>query len=181
MVSLFFCISFNAKAFVVDVNGFHMSDKVENTSEATTTKFMGDASIGLGLVQDEWFLIGLSFLSGATAEESGGSETKWTTNDLGLRLFVFIDRIKNWGLGIDYNLDARGKFESGGVAEYWRGAGYKVDFGYTPLLFHKVYFGVRVNYYVANYDQSSSDNITFVAEKNKRSMIYPSLYLGMRF
>lgn len=179
-VALFFS-SINAEAFVVDVNGFYFTDGLETTSEATSSKMMADASVGLSLVQDEWFLIGLSFLSGNFTDESGGTTNKWVTNDMGLRLFVFIDRIKNWGLGVDYNVDARSKLVLGSNTEYWRGSSYKIDFGYTPLLFHKVYFGVRVNYYVANYDQSSSDNVTFVAEKNTRTMVYPSLYLGLRF
>ncbi|MDZ4660832.1 MAG: hypothetical protein SGJ18_04360 [Pseudomonadota bacterium] len=180
LVSLFFA-SFNANAFVVDVNGLYFTDKLAQTADMTSSKMMADASIGLGLVQDEWFLIGLSFLSGNFTDEAGGVTTKWTSNDLGLRLFVFLDRIKNWGLGVDYNVDARGKLVVGTNTEYWRGSSYKIDFGYTPLLFHKVYFGVRVNYYVSNYDQSSTDNVTFVAEKNTRSMLYPSLYLGLRY
>ena len=181
LASLLFCASFNANAFVVDVNGLYMSDTLDQTTEATSTKMMADASVGISLVQDQWFLIGLSFLSGNVTDKSAGVTNSWSTTDLGLRLFVFIDRIKNWGLGVDYNIDARGKIVTGASTEYWRGSSYKIDFGYTPLLFHKVYFGVRVNYYVAAYDQSSSDNITFVAEKNTRTMLYPSLYLGLRF
>ncbi len=172
-----------AVPFAVDVNGIYFSDTLSPngaTEDTVVTRMAMDASIGLSLVHDEWLFIGASLFSANTMEKET-TEVSWKTSDVGLRLIWFFDRVKQWGLGVAYHLSAKGSFNDGTNTEYWRGSSYKIDFGYTPLLFHKFYFGLRMNYYVAQYDESSSDNSTFVSEKNTRTFIYPSIYLGMRF
>lgn len=172
-----------ATPFAIDLNGIYFTDVLAqpSTTEYKVSRMAMDAAIGLSLLQDEWLFIGVSLFSG-TSVEGSTTETKWKSTDYGLRLIYFIDRVKQWGLGFAYHLSATGEYDNGsGTKEYWKGTSYKFDFGYTPLLFHKIYFGLRMNYYMAQYDQSSTDNSTFSAESNKKSFIYPSIYLGMRF
>lgn len=173
--------SAHAVPFAIDANAIYFSDSLTQPgSEEKFTRMATDASIGLSLVQDESLFIAVSLFTG-NSKEATTTTTTWKSTDYGIRLMYFIDRVKQWGLGVAYHLSATGERESGGTKEYWKGTSYKIDFGYTPLLFHRVYFGLRINYYLAQYDQSSTDNINFSAETNKKQFIYPSIYLGMRF
>ena len=167
-----------AVPFAIDFNAFYFSDKLTQSTSSTDTRLASDVSIGLSLVREEWLFIAASIMS---ANSDDGGAIDWSSTDMGLRLIWFIDRLKQWGLGVAYHLSAKGTYESGPSKEYWRGSSYKIDIGYTPLLFHKIYMGLRVNYYYAEYDESSTDNITFAVERNSKSMLYPSIYLGFRF
>ncbi len=189
VVTLFMAFGVNASAagnatpFAIDLNGIYFNDVLAQagSAEYKVSRMAMDAAIGLSLLQDEWLFIGVSLFSGNSIEGST-TETTWKSTDYGLRLIYFIDRVKQWGLGFAYHLSASGEYDNGaGTKEFWKGTSYKFDFGYTPLLFHKIYFGLRINYYMAQYDQSSTDNSTFTAESNKKSFIYPSIYLGLRF
>jgi hypothetical protein len=185
---LFTAFGFNAHAlsggtpFAIDLNGIYFTDVTAQagSAEYKVSRMAIDAAIGLSLLQEEWLFIGVSLFSGSSLEGSA-TETKWKSTDYGLRLIYFIDRIKQWGLGVSYHLSATGEHDNGTTKEYWKGTSYKIDFGYTPLLFNKIFFGLRMNYYSANYDQTSTDQSTYTAETNKKSFIYPSIYLGLRF
>ncbi|OQW50296.1 MAG: hypothetical protein A4S09_00440 [Proteobacteria bacterium SG_bin7] len=168
--------------FAIDLNGIYFTDVTTqpSTPEYKVSRMALDAAIGLSLLQDEWLFIGVSLFSGSSVEGST-TETKWKSTDYGLRLIYFIDRLKQWGLGFAYHLSATGEYDNGTTKEYWKGTSYKFDFGYTPLLFNKVFFGLRMNYYMAQYSQTSTDNSTYTSESNSKSFIYPSIYLGLRF
>ena len=171
-----------AVPFAVDFNSAFFTDTVTaaGSSDYNVSRFATDAAIGLSLAQDESLFIGASLFSGSSSQ-GDTTKTTWKTTDYGLRIIWFIDRIKQWGLGFTYNLAATGTYENAGTTEYWKGSSYKFDFGFTPVLFHKLYFGFRINYYMAQYNQSSSDNSTFVSESNSKSFVYPSIYLGFRY
>lgn len=169
-----------AKALMLDSNLFYISDALDVTDQ-TFTRHGFDLSLAMGLDQDAMFNLGVNISAMGTMDEVGSAETSWSTLDYGVKFIAFLTRVKTWGLGLAYNLKADGKYESGGTEIDWRGSSIKFDIGYNPIIVNGFYFGVRLSYYVALYNEESTDGGSNYTSKDvKRSFIYPSIYLSYR-
>ncbi|MCB0385021.1 MAG: hypothetical protein KDD43_06485 [Bdellovibrionales bacterium] len=176
------CLLFgtHAKALMLDSNLFYISDALDVTDQ-TFSRHGFDVSLAMGLDQDAMFNLGVNVSSMGTMDETGAAEVKWSTLDYGVKFIAFLDRVKTWGLGLAYNLNAAGKYESGATELDWRGSSLKFDIGYNPLVVNGFYFGVRLSYYVAMYNEESTDGGSSYTSKDvKRNFIYPSIYLSYR-
>lgn len=125
--------------------------------------------------------LGVNVSAMGTMDEASGTEVKWSTFDYGVKFIAFLDRVKTWGLGLAYNLKAEGNWKSGATELDWRGSSVKFDIGYNPLVFNGFYFGVRLSYYVALYNEESTNGGSSYSSKDvQRSFVYPSIYLSYR-
>ncbi|MCB0366576.1 MAG: hypothetical protein H6624_07300 [Bdellovibrionaceae bacterium] len=171
---------FQSHALMLDSNLFYISDSLDVTDQSFSRHGF-DLSLAMGLDQDSMLNLGVNVSSMGTMDSTGATEVTWSTLDYGVKFIAFLDRVKTWGLGLAYNLKAQGKYESGGSELDWRGSSLKFDIGYNPLVFNGFYFGVRLSYYMAMYNEESTDGGSSYTSKDvKRSFIYPSIYLSYR-
>ena len=183
LITLFFAaltLSIAGHSFVLDTNTYMVSDGFDETN-SSYSRFAGDISIGMRLVEDNMWSIAANLSSLNTSDQESGNTQRWSTFDYGLKVIGYLNRIKTWGFGFAYNLAANGEYSDATQSKKWRGTSVKMDVGYTPLVFHKVYFGVRLNYYLAQYTEESTDGgSTYLNQKVGRNLLYPSIFLSFR-
>lgn len=173
-------LSPRANALMLDSNLFYLSDSLDITDQ-TFSRHGFDLSLAMGLDQDAMLNLGVNVSAMGTMDEASGTEVKWSTFDYGVKFIAFLDRVKTWGLGLAYNLKAEGNWKSGATELDWRGSSVKFDIGYNPLVFNGFYFGVRLSYYVALYNEESTNGGSSYSSKDvQRSFVYPSIYLSYR-
>lgn len=169
-----------AIAVTLDTNQFYFADTWSQNSQ-NFSRQASDFALTIGLDQDAYINLGVN-LSLMSSNETSSSQSRWQSNDFGFKLALFLNSIKTWGMGLTYNVTARGQYESGATSEIRTGNSVKVDIGYNPPIFFPALFGVRLNYYMANYDKLSTDGgSSFTSSTTQRSFVYPSIYFCLHF
>ncbi len=170
-----------ANALILDFNLFGFNDSLSSNDDTSSTRYAGDIGVGIGLDQNNMYSIGFGLMSVGTIDSFGDTDFNWSTLDYGIRFIMHLNRTKEWGVSLGLHPFAKGTIKNDAVDEEWRGMSYHVSVGYTPLLFHGCNFGLRLNYYSAIYNESSTDGSTFESDDNTRSMVYPSIFLSLRY
>ncbi len=168
----------------LDTNLYYFTD-TWGRADTSATRTAGDLAFGFGMDQDGSHVLGFNIMNNQSSDRSGSATTKWGTTDYGLKYTWHFNALKTWGMAIAYNISSAGTYMVPGtpdVDEKWRGTSYKIDVGYTPLVMYPFYFGVRLNYYVAQYKEISTDGgVQYISNPQSRSWLYPSIYLSLIF
>lgn len=179
---LFLTFNFSiTKALLLDFNGLYFDDSLKATNTSSTSRMIGDFSLALNLNQDASFLLGGNVSSLNTHDVYSGTLRDWNSFDYGIKFIAFLDSLHHWGIGLTYNLVANATYKEANNTYRWRGTSMQVSFGFNPIVVNTMYFGLRVNYYYAMYNESSMDGITYINENNQRSFLYPSIYFSIRY
>lgn len=175
-----FSVVESAYAFSIDFNGFYLSDSLKISSQNTSTKMFTDFALMLNLDRKGTIVAGWNY-GIISVSESGSSTSDFSVSEMGPKFGWYMDKAREWYLGLTYNLQSTATYSASGSSEAeWRGTSLKVEAGWTPQVSEGFYIGLKLNYYAASFSESLTGTTDYSVISNSRSMIYPSISMTYR-
>lgn len=170
-----------AAAFVFDANVFYFSDSFTYNSQANTyQRLMWDVAPAFTIALKGRFIIGWNYAS-YTLTENPGTETSLTITDMGPKFIYYLNRDKTWVGAFTYNLITKADYSGGGSTSELRGSSMKAEFGYTPMMWERVYMGAKLNYYQASFNEEVTGTTSLAQVTHSRAIIYPTFAMTFRW
>lgn len=175
---LIFCKTGSSAAggAVFDLNTFYLTDTLstDDTDEHAITIYA--FFLGFMLDNKKRFQLGWNYASYTTNNSSAGTETEYTSPQMGPAFVMFIDKDRNWRFSFAYNLVTTAEYTSGSTSEEWRGSGMAGDLGYQFQATEIFSFGLRLNYSTTAFSESLVGT-TQSSVSHSKALIYPSIAL----
>lgn len=171
----------NAKAAVIDINSFYLSDGMTSSTTNAVGKTFYSALIGFNIDKKGLFQLGWNYASYSTSDTvASGTPVTYVSTQMGPALVLYLNKDRNWRFGLAYNLTTKALSNATGASEEWRGTGIAGDLGYQIPVNETFSFGFRLNYSTTSFtEQVISTTITKI--NYKRTFIYPSISLAYEF
>lgn len=170
----------SAQGFTLDLNAFYMSDTLTVSSDTTSTKIFGDLAAMMSMDRKGRLLLGWSY-GYISINESGSTTSEFSLTEMGPKIGYYITKDYLWSVFFVYNLQSTAEYSSGATTAEWRGTSMKAEIGFTPAFSETFYAGLKLNYYLASFDEQFVSGTTFSTISNTRTTIYPTVAFIYRF
>jgi hypothetical protein len=165
-----------ASAFA-ELNLFYFNDSLTNSTSASNNRTYIDVAAGFAIDSKKRYNIGWNYTTQTATDSSGAVTTKYSSTQMGPRFVWILDKDSTWSLGLGLLLISKAKFDDGaGNTPEWRGTAYKIDIGYNFPISESFFFGLRLNYSTATFNEQIVNSASLSNVSYSRSGIYPSLY-----
>jgi len=172
--------SFWAHALTLDTSLFYLSDSFSATSDTTSTRIFGEFAVTINLDKKGQWVIGWSY-NYMSITESGSTTSDFGLTEMGPKLGYYLDKDYIWSIFFTYNFQSKADYSSGSSTAEWRGTSMKGELGFTPAFGENFNAGVKLNYYITNFNEEFTSGTTFSTISNSRSLIYPTIAFIYRF
>lgn len=181
---LVFAVSLQSHAVLLDIGSGIFQGSFEHTSEQTNSKSQNAFGVFANLSNATNYVgvnIGWYMFSFSSKENFPSAiDHSLSSNDMGPALRWQIDKQKLYSLTLAYGIICRGGYNDGSTDEALTGESYLLKFAVEPMVTERVFVGVGLNYYVANYKTSVVNSLqSEVSYKN--TIFYPSLSFSYRY
>ena len=164
-----------ASAFA-ELNLFYFNDALSSTSTASNNRTYIDVAAGFAIDSKKRYNIGWNYTIHTATDANGAAKTTYSSTQMGPRFVWILDRNNSWSLGVGLYLISKAKFDDGaGNTPEWRGMAYKFDIGYNFPVSESFFFGTRLNYSSATFNEQIVNSASYSNVSYSRSGIYPSL------
>lgn len=165
-------VSAQARAgLILEFGGTYLSDTLNTSSSATSSKYFYNAGILFSLQKNIW---GGWNYSGISHTDTNGTTTTFSSSDTGPYVKWQFGKHDLFSLSAMYNILSRATFSDGTVSENWEGTSMLFQFGVSPEIKNGLHIGVTLNYYLATYGKKTVDSVESSAS-NSKSWIFPTL------
>ncbi len=176
----FIVLTAQAQAYL-ELNAFYNSDNFKNEKTNSNTVMLYDASIGFAIDKKGMYSVGWNY-SGNTASTNDGTNSKsYSSTQMGPRFIFFFDKAKMFNLGLTYNISTKASYNDGTDTFNWKGTAMKADFGVNFPIGETSFFGLRLNYSTASYNEQLKGSADYKTVSYNRNFIYPSLSMFFGF
>jgi hypothetical protein len=170
----------NTYGFFVESNIFYYSNTASTATELQDTDMAIDFTVGLDLTRTGSLVAGWSYLTVSDAGTVGSTVTTIASSGMGPKLKYYLNKKKNWNIGLTYILNSSTTYAStGATSEEWRGTIIKAELGYGMEFTETVYMGFNLNYYSTALTESIVGS-AFTTISYSQGLIYPSFYVSYR-
>ena len=176
-----FLASSHAKAALLDLNLFYISDSLTTATTASYGKTFYALCAALNIDHKGSYLVGWNYATYSSSEAVGSATTTYTSTQMGPKFLVFLNKDHNWLLGLAYNILTSANDQAGSApAEIWRGTAYSADFGYHQMVSESLMLGLRLNYSTSSYSEKLIGT-AYSTISYSRTFIYPSMAISFIF
>lgn len=183
---LFLILTFNlisASAFaeaLIDVGAAYSADTLTTSSDSANTQYFYNVSALFNLDRRARWNMGWVFFGISQTSTAASVDTTYTSLDMGPALRWNIDKGGIFSLTAAYGYLAKGTYSSGSTEEDWEGTSLFGQFSIqAPISEEKLYIGLSINYYAANYTQKTVSNVESSTDTQK-TWIFPMVSLTWR-
>ena len=178
-VSIIFSAPTKAHAYL-EINGFYNTDNFKNSSQNNNSQMLYDASIGFAIDKKAFYLAGWNYTGHSTTKTTTTTES-YSSTQMGPKFIFFFGKPKMFSLGLAYNIQTKATFNNGTQTYTWKGTGLKADFGVNFPIGETTYFGLRLNYASASYNEQLVGGSSYTQVSYTRVFMYPSIYMFFGF
>lgn len=174
-------ISFSAFAeALIDIGATYSSDALTASSESSTTQYFYNANVLFNLDRRMQWTFGWAVLGISQTSSTDGTDTSYSSFDVGPALRWNIDKNGIFSLTAAYGYIAKGTYSSGSTDETWEGTSLFGQFSVqAPLREDKFYIGLSLNYYAANYALKKVSGVESDNDAQK-TWIFPMISMTWR-
>lgn len=159
---------------------FYNSDNFTTATTSSQTKMFYGLDLYANLDSKGTYFAGFHIDQVNLQETSGSTTTSLTSLNMGPMGTWLIDRKKQFGLSVGYNMIANGTLTTAtGTSTTLTGTGLFASLSVMPEISENLYFGFKLNYYSLSYSRSIDGNSTSAISYG-RSLIFPSFSLAWR-
>ncbi len=165
---------------VMDANVFYFTDAFTYDSDNYSyRRLLWDFTLGLNLDKRGSWVLGWAY-SASTFSDNPGTETSLTVTDMGPKVTWYLNKDRNWVLGLIYNLITKANYSSGSTVSELRGSSMKVEAGYMYSMWDTVSVGAKINWYKLSFNEEIVDT-SLSQVTHARTIIYPSFSFTIRW
>ena len=181
LVSMIFLFVTQAKAAMLDLNLFYITDSLTAATTASYAKTFYALCAALNIDHKGSYLVGWNYATYSSTEAAGAITTTYSSTQMGPKFLVFLNKDHNWLLGLAYNILTSANYQAGGSpAEVWRGTAYSADIGYHQMLTESLMLGFRLNYSSSSFNEKLIGT-AYSTISYSRTFIYPSMAISFIF
>lgn len=108
------------------------------------------------------------------------STTAYKTTEMGPKLGIFLDNKKTWAVFFSYYMNTSLHFNDGVTEQIWRGTALKTEVGYTAQMTDRLFAGVYLHIYQANFSEQIL-GATINAVSYTKTLTYPAVQISYRW
>lgn len=168
---------------VIDVNVFYWTDSFSyGDTDNSYARTFYDFMLGLSLTKKRRLLLGWNYGSMSFTDSPNSEETALSVTDMGPKLVYYLNKNRTVVAAFTYNLITRADYTppAGDTTEL-RGTSMKFELGWLPQVSDSIFFGVKINYYSASFNEEITNETALEQVSYTRAIIYPSLSLTFRW
>lgn len=170
-----------ASALGVDMDFLYLSDALTGSNQASNSRMIWDMAATLNLNKKGTMVLGWNYGSFSATDKVGSTTNTLTISEMGPVFGYYIDKNFIYSVYLTYNMISTGKFNNGSSQAEWRGATLKAEFGFNPPISETVTLGLKLVYYQASFSEQIVGSTALSKTANGRTMIYPTVGIGIRF
>jgi hypothetical protein len=162
-----------------EVNTFYATDSFKAETSSSESKTYYSFDIYANLNSKGTYFAGFHLDQVALQETAASSTARLTSLNMGPMVMWLMDRKKEYGLSLGYNIVANGAYTTSSASTTLSGTGLFVSFSAMPEISENFYVGLKLNYYSLSFSRSI-DGSTVSPVSFTRTLIFPSLSLAWR-